>query len=206
MDPISTMGTAKVVACYSTVHSLPVLTVLFLLIGLPLTLVSNNMISALNDFFYPQVDHIGIQLPLIEFHRHIQEHLNIYLQYDRVLSSIFSIIDNLRSITESFSDRTISVSRLHQGYNHLNILLPVLDNLIFNLNTLLDNLQELINNHPEYENTISQEFIRVFRLADARLSEYTSVFRSLIADYRQAEAGLLIRNIISEMHPLFLNE
>jgi len=107
-------------------------------------------------------------------------------------------------IAEAYYNRGIDTSLLIQGYNQLYHVINSLDQLLYNMETILRNVEELINNNPQHN--VPEEFLRQLRYAQRVLREYLRVFRFLISGFRQAEVGLLLRNIIEDTSARFLTE
>lgn len=107
-------------------------------------------------------------------------------------------------ISQGFYNRGIDLSFLIQGYNQLYNVLVSLDQLLYNMDTVLRNVEELINNNPQHN--VPEEFLRQLRSAQSVLREYQRVFRFLISGFREAEVGLLLRGIIEDTSAPFLTE
>jgi len=70
LDPVS-----GVVGCYYTIHSLPTLGVIWVLIGLPIVTASTLLIASMHDAFFVQNIAEG-PIPLIDLHLHLSLHLH----------------------------------------------------------------------------------------------------------------------------------
>nr|ATI20572.1 NADH dehydrogenase subunit 4 [Ophiognomonia clavigignenti-juglandacearum] len=198
LDPVS-----GVVGCYFTTHSLPTLGVIWVLIGLPIVTASTLLIASMHNAFYVQNIAEG-PIPLIDFHFHLSQHLLHFWSLDRPLDFSFNIIENMIIISQGFYNRGIDLSFLIQGYNQLYNVLVSLDQLLYNMDTVLRNVEELINNNPQHN--VPEEFLRQLRSAQSVLREYQRVFRFLISGFREAEVGLLLRGIIEDTSAPFLTE
>jgi hypothetical protein len=198
LDPVS-----GVVGCYYTIHSLPTLGVIWVLIGLPIVTASGLLIASMHDAFFVRNIAEG-PIPIMEFHYHLSLHLRHFWSLDRALDFSFSIAENMMIIAQSYFNRQTSLSSLIQGYNQLYNVVESLDQLIYNLDTILRSVEELINNNPQHD--APEDILRQLRFAQSVLREYQRVFRFLISGFRQAELGLLLRGIIDDTSARFLTE
>lgn len=78
------------------------------------------------------------------------------------------------------------------------------DQLLYNMDTILRSIEELITNNPEH--IVPENYLRILRMAQSTLRHYQRLFRILVSDFRQAEVGLILRNIIEDTTAPFLNE
>lgn len=178
--------------------SVPALWVLGLLFILPVVASSYELVNAFTNLYGANM-HLNMSFSNFTF---------VCVTFSRVfneeiLPNVFASIGIISNIIDGCNISSWSITDQLSLYKKLAFLLPILDRGVDYMILNLDVLQDTFNS---YSGTIPDSYITEFASIDAKVGEFTNLYKSFVNLFRDLENGLLMRNLINNPLPDFVCE
>ncbi len=122
---------------------------------------------------------------------------------EEILPNVFSLIGIIPNIIDGCNINSLPITDQLSLYRKLAFFLHMLDRSVDFMILNLDVLQDTFNS---YTGTIPDSYITEFASIDAKVCEFTYLYKSFVNLFRDLENGLLMRNLINNPLPDFLCE
>lgn len=123
---------------------------------------------------------------------------------ENILPKVFAFMGIISKLRDGCCNIcSLSMADQLSLYRKLSFYLPIMDRSVDFMILNLYAIQDTFNN---YTGIIPGNYITEFASINAKVSEFTNFFKSLVNIYRDLENGLLMRNLINNPQPDFVNE
>ena len=120
-----------------------------------------------------------------------------------ILPNVFALIGIISNFIDGCDISSLSIADQLSLYKKLAFYLPILDISVDFMILNLDVIQDTFNS---YTGIIPDNYVTEFAYIDAKVGEFTNLFKSFVNVYRDLENGLFMRNLINKPLPDFVCE
>lgn len=122
---------------------------------------------------------------------------------EEILPNVFALSGIISNLIEGCEISSLSITDQLSLYQKLSFYLPILDKSVDYLILNLDVLQDIFNGCTDM---VTDNYLDEFKSINEKISEFINLFKSLAEVFRDLENGLLMRNLINNPLPDFVNE